>query len=465
MKTIKFPAALNTLKLPVLAVILPVAAVLIAVHVILSGGEGVFSTEQIEKVINPVRFVTLVIGGVLGIGGALWIYVTVNKQKTAVNRLNRFVEILSEGDFREQPEPITGSKDIKNLQQALGSLVENFKSSMKRIKHLGAENKRVGALLIDELDDTLTSAEKIKTYVDTVKERTEAFNNQVGSVSSQVRTISSKIGDFASNINTQTDMIKQTSSAIEEMTVSISNVAMTAREKKDIANSLTDITEKGHKTLEVTNSHISGVSKGIINMQNMLGVINNVAAQTNMLAMNAAIEAAHAGQAGRGFAVVANEIRKLAESTRVNAKQISTTLKDMILVIQNAIESSEESRGAFGKITEEVTTVVDAFEEIAINTQGVAEGSTDLLQYTTSLITIFDEINKDTEEISGEAASVENSMTAISRGADETTRNIQEINTTIGDMNMSQKNIVMAAKQNDVMAEELFNKLEGFKTD
>ncbi|OQY32246.1 MAG: hypothetical protein B6241_11625 [Spirochaetaceae bacterium 4572_59] len=117
--------------------------------------------------------------------------------------------------------------------------------------------------------------------------------------------------------------------------------------------------------MESTNQTILQTASRIDAIQEMLEVINNVASQTNLLSMNAAIEAAHAGDSGKGFAVVADEIRKLAESTQENANAIGRDLSEIVDKINATTELGRQSKDAFGKIEQKVEVFVDAFREIS----------------------------------------------------------------------------------------------------
>jgi methyl-accepting chemotaxis protein len=112
----------------------------------------------------------------------------------------------------------------------------------------------------------------------------------------------------------------------------------------------------------------------------MVNVINGIAGSTNLLSMNAAIEAAHAGDAGRGFAVVADEIRKLADTSGKNAKEIGRQLKEVIAVITSAAEQSGRTRDSFVEIQTEIAGAMDAFQEITNATGELAEGGKQILE-------------------------------------------------------------------------------------
>jgi methyl-accepting chemotaxis protein len=147
------------------------------------------------------------------------------------------------------------------------------------------------------------------------------------------------------------------SSAIEEMTANIHSVTQTLVENSKNVGELKEASENGKTGLQTVAQEIQEIARDSEGLLEINSVMDNIASQTNLLSMNAAIEAAHAGESGKGFAVVAGEIRKLAESSGQQSKTTAAMLKKIKASIDNITKSSNEVLARFGAIDTSVKTV------------------------------------------------------------------------------------------------------------
>jgi methyl-accepting chemotaxis protein len=162
-------------------------------------------------------------------------------------------------------------------------------------------------------------------------------------------------------------------------------------------------------------AEISDIEKSVGDIGDAIAMINGIASQTNLLSMNAAIEAAHAGEAGKGFAVVAGEIRNLSESSAENARIVTAVLNDIINRITHARVASNGSSESLARIADEVAGLVRAFDGIAASTRSLAEGGRGVRQDAGSLLGLTEEIRRESAEMNHGAQRIGETQDGIAK--------------------------------------------------
>jgi len=178
----------------------------------------------------------------------------------------------------------------------------------------------------------------------------------------------------------QAAAVSESSAAIEEMIANIQSVTSTLQKNTENVKELQDASEAGHTGLSGVVADIKEITRESESLMEINSVMQNIASQTNLLSMNAAIEAAHAGESGKGFAVVANEIRKLAESSAAQSKTISTVLKKIKSSIETITKSTEAVLRKFDAIDVGVKTVAGQDTNILNAMEEQGHGSKQILQ-------------------------------------------------------------------------------------
>ncbi len=356
----------------------------------LSSAQDVIQTQfgLIEKEINA-KYRSLIIRALIIF--AVMTFGIILIATIVATRMVRSIITLEEGVSRLRDGKLTAyfDADSKDEIGKLGINLNNFtgelSASIMKIKEASRNNLLMKDELISAADDSTVSTSRISASVVDIRDGIIDLDNRVAESGQEVNTVKTKTGELEIMLEEQMAMIEESTSAVTEMIASIGNVSEITGKKKTATGELVATAGIGGQRLNETINIIQEITSNVDDIRGTASVIQSVAAQTSLLAMNAAIEAAHAGKYGAGFAVVAEEIRKLSEASGESSKQISSVLKEVVLRIQKAATSGEDTRKAFMNINSEVTGVAQALDEITGSMQELAAGGHQILEAMSAL--------------------------------------------------------------------------------
>jgi len=210
------------------------------------------------------------------------------------------------------------------------------------------------------------------------EELNRALHEHIGYASNILEGINSLVDELHTVIDLQAEAVERSSSITGQMITAIKDTSKASIEKQEDIKELIENASQSQESMRETIQSVEGISQSVGGIAQAIKIISAIAANTNLLSMNAAIEAAHAGEAGRGFAVVSGEIRRLSESTRENSQNISKTLKNIINGISVTSKQSGDTNGRITEMSKEIN--------------GIAETMTNLINTLSELSTGSDEI-------------------------------------------------------------------------
>jgi len=350
---------------------------------------------------------------------------------------------ISEGEGDLTRTIAVDSKDeIGDLALYFNKTLEKIKNLVANVKKEAATLSEVGNDLAKNMNETAAAVNEITSNIQSIKAR---IINQSASVSETHATmgqIVTNINKLNEHVENQAETISKRSVFIQTMVNNIDSVNETLIKNLENVNNLKEASEIGRSGLQEVASDIQEISRESEGLMEINSVMENIASQTNLLSMNAAIEAAHAGEAGKGFAVVADEIRKLAESSGEQSKTIGTVLKKIAESIKKITSSTENVLARFEVIDADVKTVAEQEEAIRKAMEEQSEGSRQLLQGTSNLTNITEKVRdgsaemlEGAKEVIQESNNLEKATQEITGGMNEMAIGADHVNTAVNHVN------------------------------
>ncbi|NBB89686.1 MAG: HAMP domain-containing protein [Spirochaetes bacterium] len=362
--------------------------------------------------------------------------------------------------------PAARSDEIGTLARAFNAFAEKLNSIVVGIKGSTASAEKVGNNLSVAAEQTTSAMEQIAANVASMRDRFATLEQTIDSNAGAVGSITTSIEGVVNQITEQTAMVEESTASVNEMLSSLESVAANTSDRRRRTTQLSETSRAASTQLRDANRMFSeGVSAKVDSIREAADAIQDVAAQTNLLAMNAAIEAAHAGEAGKGFAVVADEIRKLAENTSESSARIAATVKDVVASIQQTGAAVTSAEREFGTVIEETEHTVETFSEIESSTAELSEAGREILSAMTSLQTTTNDIRDRATAVDTEIRGIQDSENEIRSIATESAGGIREVTTGIDEVNTAMRRVSELVEELGQLVDRINKGVGAFRTE
>lgn len=384
------------------------------------------STDVVIVVVASLMIVTIVVLIIL----RLLVIKPVKKTLGIFNSI-----LLDDGTIDLSLSVNTSSNDeIGEMEVAIDRFLEAQRDFIYTVQTTSHDLEKTAEELAASAQQAAGASSQISANINSVKGSVSKQNSALGSVRNVLNQSISEINGLDKLIENQSAGIVESSASIEEMVGNISSVSNSINKMTVEYNDLMEITNSAKTRQDDVFKLVSNMALQSEQLAMANDVISQIASQTNLLAMNAAIEAAHAGESGKGFAVVAAEIRKLAESSSEQSKSIKAELDKITAVISAVVESTGISRREFDDIIEKVSSTNRLVNEISNAMMEQEEASKQILvalhemnDSTSNVQTTSKDMSSNVVHVKTESENLEMIANVVAGSMEEMSAGIMEI--------------------------------------
>ena len=326
----------------------------------------------------------------------------------------------------------------------IGQVVQGFNGFTEKLQSIISDIKSSKQELGVAGEDMAASAQETASSITQIIANIESMHGQIKNQASSVNQTAAAVNEIASNIESLERMIEsqaagvsQASAAVEEMIGNINSVNTSVDKMAFSFKNLETNTQNGIVKQTAVDEQIKSIEQQSAMLQEANSVISSIASQTNLLAMNAAIEAAHAGDAGKGFAVVADEIRKLSETSSTQSKTIGEQLNNIQNSIGNVVQASSEANKAFSSVSQQITDtdelitqIKSAMEEQQAGSKQITDALYSMNNSTSEVHVAANEMNEGNKMILSEVTTLQEFTRTMNDNMEEMAVGAQKINET-----------------------------------
>ena len=326
------------------------------------------------------------------------IFLTVRSITVPLKKLEDTLAQAGRGDLRYCSD-MDGRDEMGRMGRSVDALVCGIRDLISTVMEKVKDLESTGQSLAANMEETGAAVLQINAGIGNTRGQLNQQSESVQEVSAAVEQLARSVDSLSERIEIQSNVIGQSSAATEEIIASVESVARAADSAARASEELSGEGVRGKERIDEAGESVRDIARHSENLTEAVRLISEIASRTNLLAMNAAIEAAHAGDAGRGFAVVADEIRRLAEQSTTQAKDIAGGLGQVSAAIEKVQDASLSAVESFGTVLSKADALGAEIRRINSSMAEQREGGRLVLEDLSRLKDLTREISSGAEEM------------------------------------------------------------------
>lgn len=469
-------------------------AALDAVNRLVAYVEGVIDEAEAETRRAAALFQLRIVaaaGVALVVGVVLAVFIT-RSLSGPIRRVARMAGRIAQGDLTVEAVRLNQQDEVGQMAEAFNILAENLRHIVLELEESTAAMNDRSANLAASSDEAARVTEQIAQTIEQVAAGTGDQSRSIQQVVGIVDELKRAIDRIGEGAREQARVVEEGNRLIEEIMAAVQGVAEHAGQVANASGHSMEIAHTGgqtvqrtvsgmeeiHRTVFATADKVQQLGQHSAKVGEIVEVISEIAEQTNLLALNAAIEAARAGEHGKGFAVVADEVRKLAERSAESAKEIAELVVNMKAGVDEAVQAMQVGTGEVQRgmdrareAGQALQEIVEALEEtdrqvqsITREAQAIAERGQQVITAVREVARITQENTAAAEEMSAQSDDAVRAIENISAVSEETAASTEEVSAAAEQMHASIHEVAEAARELTRMAEKLREPVERFRT-